>query len=74
MGFFLEWPHSMNPPPPFCWGVEPTAKFSKRGVKRISIYRGVTFLGGLQFLHLNKLKSEIFSDKKVYKQKCSSLS
>ena len=29
----------------------------------------VTFLGGLQLLHKNKLKSEIFIDEKNYKQK-----
>ena len=30
--------------------------------------------GELQFLHKNKLKSEIFNEKKVYKQKYFSLS
>ena len=30
--------------------------------------------GGLQFFIKNKLKSEIFNDKKLYEQKCFSLS
>ena len=46
-----------------------------RGPDRISIEEGGFFQwGGLQFLHKNKLKSEIFNDKKVCKQKCFSLS
>ena len=55
-------------------GVEPPTKFSKRGkLDRISIFRGVAgkegwpFSGGLQFLHKNKLKSEILLTKKVFK-------
>ena len=35
--------------------------------------RGVTKKEGCQFLHQNKLKSEIFNDKKIHKQKCFSL-
>ena len=43
--------------------------FKKRGIDRISNFRG-GLLGkrGLQFLHKNKIKSEIFNDKKIYKQ------
>ena len=35
---------------------------------------GVTFLHGVTALHKNKLKYEIFNNKKVYKQNCFSLS
>ena len=70
-------------------GVEPQTKLSKRGdltvSNRISIFRegcwekggwggGVTFFRGLQFLHENELKSEVFNNKKVIKQKFFSLS
>ena len=68
---YFEISHSVHPPPPFCWGVEAPAKFSKRGgLDRISILRGGCwerggdfFQGELQFLHKNKLKSETFNDK-----------
>ena len=61
-------------PPPFCWGrVEPPTKFSKSGERldTISIFRGGCwersgdlFQWGVQFLHKNKLKSEVLNDKK----------
>ena len=48
--------------------------FRKGGLDRTSTFRGGLlgkrgwlFSGGLQFSHKNKLKSEIFNDKKVYK-------
>ena len=54
--------------------------FQKGRLDRISVFRrgllgkrGSSFLGGLLMLHENKLKSEIMT-KKVYKQKCVSLS
>ena len=62
-------------------GVEALTKLLKKGggLGRISFSRGgvagkegVTFFRGrkgLQFSHKRKLKSEIFDDKKVYKQK-----
>ena len=54
----------------------------KRGLNRTSTFRGgllgktgVTFFrGGCNFHMKNKLKSKIFNDKKVYKQKYFSLS
>ena len=61
--------------------VEPPTKFSKtggggRGLTGPQLLEGgcwerqVTFFKGLQFSHTkNKLKSEIFNDKKVYRQK-----
>ena len=62
-------------------GVEPSTKLSKRGGLTgpqlleggLLRERGVTFFRGVQFSH-NKLKSEIFNGKKVYKQKYFSLS
>ena len=74
--------HSVHPSP-FCWvgggGVEPLTKFSKTGaglagsqfLEGVAGKEGVTFLrGGVQFLHKkNKLKSEIFNDKKSLKRK-----
>ena len=51
-------------------GVEPPTKFSKSG----ALVGPHLLEGGLQFSHKNKLKSEIFNDKKVYKQKYFSLS
>ena len=60
--------------PPFCWegGIEPQTKFSKGGLDRISIFRvwvagkeEVDLLqGGCSFYIKNKLKSEIFNEKK----------
>ena len=73
------------PPPPFHLSagvVEPSTQFSKKeGVFAGSQFlvgaawkeEGDFFSGGLQFFN-NKLKSEIFNGKKVYKQKCFSLS
>ena len=57
-------------------GVQPPTKFSKGGLDRISIFRrGLTFFrGGCSFYIKNKLKFEIFNDKKVCKQKCFCLS
>ena len=69
---------------PFMVGekVEPPTKFSKRegGLAWQDLYfysgiawkRGVTSIrgGGCTFCIKNKLNSEIFNDKKVYKQKC----
>ena len=60
-------------PTPFCWGVEPPTKFSKRwGLDRISNFRegiarkesGDFFQEGCSFYIKNKLKYEIFNDKK----------
>ena len=59
-------------------GVEPPTKFSKKGggLDRASTFRGGDFSqvgGGVATLTKNKWKSEIFNDKKVYKQKYFSL-
>ena len=74
--------HHSGHPPPYSSGrgVEPPTKFSKRGgltgpqlLEGVARKEGVTFFReGLQFSH--KLKSEIFNDKRVYKQKYFSLS
>ena len=77
--------HNVQPPilVPFFywWGDDPPTKFSKWGgggrLDRIHIFggellglRGVTFFrGGLQFYLKNKLKSEIFNNKKKVKNK-----
>ena len=75
--------HSVHPLPFLLGGVEAPTKFSEREGAWQDLNRGGwLFLmgwgwrggGRLQFLHKNKLKSEIFNDKKVYKQKCFSLS
>ena len=64
---------SLHPPPFSTCGVEPLTKFSKRGgLDRISIFRGGCWEGGGDFFQRggcsfyikNKLKSEIFNDKK----------
>ena len=62
------------PPPLFCWGreVEPPTKFSNRrwgGLTGPQLLEGsgwkrVTVHGGCSFHIKNKLKSEIFNDKK----------
>ena len=64
--------------------VELPTKFSNiggegEGLKGFSFQRGVAgkergerSQGALQFYMKNKLKSEIFNDKKVYRQKCFS--
>ena len=68
-----------NPSPrPFCRGRggEPPTKFSKKGgLTGPQLLEGgcweregAFFQGGCNF-HINKLKSEIFNDKKVYKEK-----
>ena len=62
----------MGTPPFFAGGVEPPTKFSKRGgltgpqlLEGVAGKEGVTLIRrGLQFSHKNKLKSEIFNDKK----------
>ena len=41
--------------------------------KRVVEKEGVTFFRGLKFLNKNKLKSEIFNDKKCINQKCFSV-
>ena len=62
-------------PPPFCWGraVEPPTKFSKRGDltgPQLLGEGGVAgkergnFFQGIAILQKNKLKSEIFNNKK----------
>ena len=67
--------HSVHLPLPFCREVEPPTKFSKRGgrgLDRTSTFRGgllgkrrITFFkGGCNFYIKNKLKFEIFNDKK----------
>ena len=61
--------------------VEPLTKFYKKEgltgpqlLEGVAGKEGVTLIRrGLQFSHKNKLKSEIFNDKKVYKQKYFSL-
>ena len=62
-----------TPPPLSARGVEPPTKFSKSGgltgphlLEGLLGKREVTFSGGvgLQFSHENKLKYEIFNDKK----------
>ena len=69
-----------NPPPPFLLSaggvLSLRPNFQKGGLGRISVFRGevagkeeVTFSREVQFLHKNKLKSKIFNDKKVCKQK-----
>ena len=79
----------MHPPhlSAFCFllgkegGVEPPTRFSKRGcLTGPPLLVGVTgkdgsdfFQGGCAFHIKNKLKSEIFDDKKGYKQKSFSL-
>ena len=69
--------HSVHPPPPLsAVGVEPPTKFSKRGglagpqlLEGDCWERGGDFFqGGCNFHIKNKLKSEIFNAKKVYKQ------
>ena len=56
--------------PPFCWrvGVELPTKFSENG------WRAGQSGVAVNFYLKNKLKYEIFNDKKTYKQKCFSLS
>ena len=62
------------PPPPFYWGVLPPTKFSKReGLTRHQLLDGGCwerwgdfFQGGCNFYIKNKLKSEIFNDKKKF--------
>ena len=64
--------HSVHPPLSDGGRVEPPTKFSKRGgLTGPQLLEGVAgkeggefFQGGLQFSHKNKLKSEIFNDKK----------
>ena len=49
-----EGQHSVHPPLSSGGegeGVEPPTQFSKKGLDRTSIFRGVTFSGGLKFLH-----------------------
>ena len=64
---FIVCTHTPPPPPfrPFCWEVEPEG-----GGGGVTGKEGVTFFSGegLQLLQKNKLKSEIFNDKKVHKQ------
>ena len=64
--------HSVHPPLSDGGRVEPPTKFSKRGgltgpqlLEGVAGKEGVTLIRrGLQFSHKNKLKSEIFNDKK----------
>ena len=69
--------HSMHPcpPPPFCkGGIEPPTKFSKRGeLTEPQLLEGGCwergddfFQGGCNFHIKNKLKSEIFNEKKKF--------
>ena len=67
--------HSVHPPS-FCrgGGLSPQPNFQKGGLEKTSTFRGCCwerggdfFPGeGLQFSHKNKLKSEIFNDKKSW--------
>ena len=66
----IVWTPSPRTPPPICWGggqrVEPPNNFSKGGeevLDRISIFRGGCWERGGVFV-INKLKSEIFNNKK----------
>ena len=68
----------MCTPSPFCWGVELPAKFSKKGGGlTVSQFleggcwekEGDLFQGDYCFYIKNKLKSEIFNDKKVFELK-----
>ena len=52
---------------PFCWGVEPSTKFSKGPqLDTTSTFRGELLFSGkcCNFYIKDKLKSEIFNDKK----------
>ena len=72
-----KWFHNLQKgvctPTPFCrrWEVEPPTKFSKRGALTGSQFlEGVTFFQGDCNFHIkNKLKSEIFNDKKCLSAK-----
>ena len=69
--------HSVHPLPFLLGGVEAPTKFSEREGAWHDLNRGGWFFFSgrlLYFWHKNKLKSEIFNDKKVCKQKCFSLS
>ena len=61
--------------PPFCWGVEPLTKLSKRkrGLDRISIFRRVAGKEGGCSFYIKKSQNQYLKTKKVYKQKCFSL-
>ena len=69
--------HSVHPLAFLQGGVDPPTNFSKRGVltrpqllKGVAGKEGVTFFRvGCNFHIKNKLKSEIFNGKKVYRQK-----
>ena len=75
-----------NPPPPFCWGGWALDQIFKKGgggggFAGSQFLEGAAwkeegdfFQGACSFLITNKLKSEIFNGKKVYKQNCFSLS
>ena len=67
--------HTKHPPPPFCWGeIETPTKFSKSGGLTGCQFleggcwekAGYFFQGGCSFYIKNKLKSEIFNDKKKF--------
>ena len=47
--------------------------FREGSLERGSDVAGLQFAGGCSFCIKNKLKSEIFNDRKVYKQKCFSV-
>ena len=63
----------MCTPPP---SAEPPTTFSNRGrgLRGSQYLEEVAEKERVQFLHKNKLKSKICNNKKVYKQKCFSLS
>ena len=66
-------PPPLPPPSVFCWGVNLLSNFQKRvawqDVICVARKEGVTFFRGSCSCYIkNKLKSEIFNDKKVYKQ------
>ena len=56
---------------PDCHSVHPNQIFKKGGLERTSTFRGGDFFheGGYNFHIKNKLKSEIFNDKKKKKKK-----
>ena len=73
-GDFIRFPHSVHPPPPLSAGgrvaVELLSNYKKGRLAKMSIFRGVAGKqGGLQFLHKNKLKFEIYNCKKRLKTK-----
>ena len=83
--FYQKQTHSVHPPFLLGGGLNLLPNFQNEGggltgpsfLEGVGGKEGVTFLRGggvCNFYITNKLKSEIFNDKKVYMQKCFSLS